>query len=353
MPGRATIGSMPKTPNVPPSANILDVARAAGVSRTTVSRAMNEPGSLSSETLERVRSAAAALNYVPRTAARSLRSGRTNTVALLVGDISQPFHGGLAKAVTHAAEDRNMSVLLCDLDHSEDRLVGFLERLPLQGTDGIIIATADDLTAPAVRNAMSRASDGGTPVVITTAEPVLENVTSLAVDYARIAYDATANLLADGRRNIILVGGLQSTYIGRELMTGYTRALKESGARGEEVTSRIFKSLYSYEGALELVFEYLAGGEPLDGIVVATVPMGLGVIRAVEDAGLSIPGDVAVIACEDIPLANQTRPALSTVGVDAQLSGYELVEVLYGAITGTETRPSALPIRATVRDTSR
>lgn len=344
---------MPKTPNAPPSANILDVARAAGVSRTTVSRAMNEPASLSSETLARVRDAAAALNYVPRTAARSLRSGKTNTVALLVGDISQPFHGRLAKAVTHAAEDRNMSVLLCDLDHSEDRLVGFLDRLPLQGTDGIIIATADDLTAPAVRNAMSRASEGGTPVVITTAEPVIPNVISLAADYARIAYEATTSLLADGRHDIILVGGLQSTYIGRELMTGYTRALKESGARGEEVASRVFKSLYSYEGALDIVSGYLAGREPLDGVVVATVPMGLGVVRAIEDAGLSIPGDVAVIACEDVPLASQTRPALSTMGVDAQVSGYELMEVLYGAITGTETKPSALPILTTVRDTSR
>jgi len=344
------------TTNAPlATATILDVAKLAGVSRTTVSRAMNEPDSVSDSLLARVRSAAAELNYVPSTAARSLRSGRTGTIALLVGDISQPFHGVLAKAVSRAAGDRGMNLVLGDLDHSDERLQEFLQRLPKQGIDGIIIATADNVSSEATRAAIAEAQGQGVPVVLSMPEPTLPEVAALSLDYTEVGRLATASLLQSGRAVVMIVGKEDSNF-SRLLIAGYEKALADDERvdGGVQLRRRVVEGAHNYDESARIVSELLDNGEPLDGLVVASMPMALGAIRAIEERGLSMPFDVALVVCEDVPMAAQMRPAITAVGTDPEENGEGVVRLLVASIRGEAiTMREPVSVRTIERETSR
>lgn len=331
----------------PAPATILDVARRAGVSRTTVSRVLNEPDRVSRDILERVRTAARELDYVPSSVARSLRSGKTGTIALLVGDISQPFHGALAKAVAHAADERGKAVVLGDLEHSDERLIEALARAPRQGIDGIIIATGDDLSNPAVSAAVRAIVDQGIPVVTSATIPPGTGALELVADYPAIADRATSELLASGRRRVaLLVGDRRGSYAAG-LERGYREAVARAGAEPLIADGR-----YDFARSVAEVSALLAGPEPADGVVAATTPMALAVLRAVEAQGLSVPDDVALIACEDVLLAQQVRPALTTVYVDPVANGAELVRVLSEAIDGRSPLPADQRIEVARRESA-
>lgn len=343
------------TTNAPlAAATILDVAKLAGVSRTTVSRAMNEPDSVSESLLERVRQAAAELNYVPSTAARSLRSGRTGTIALLVGDISQPFHGVLAKAVARAAGNRGMNLVLGDLDHSDERLQEFLQRLPKQGIDGVIVATADSVSSEATHAAIRDSEVQGVPVVLTMPEPSLPTVAALSMDYIEVGRVATARVLSGGH-SVVLMVGQQNATLSRLLVAGYTEAVAEAERRsGVALSGRVVDGAHNYDESVRIVSQLLDSAEPPDGLVVASMPMALGAIRAIEERGLTIPHDVAIVVCEDVPLAAQMRPAVTSVGVNPEENGEHVVRLLVSSIRG-ESSPAQEPLRVHTieRETSR
>ena len=347
-----TMKPMTSTSLPPAAATILDVAKLAGVSRTTVSRVLNEPDSVSESLLARVREAAALLNYVPSNAARSLRSGRTGTIALLVGDISQPFHGRLAKAVAQAARARGMSLVLGDLDHSEEVLNEFLSRLPKQGVDGIIIATADNVTSARTRSGIADAISQGVAVVLTMREPSMPNVPALQVDYTEIGRQATARLLADGS-SVALMVGQRDANLGRQLVDGYLAAVTDAGGDLVAAASLIVEGGYTFEQSERVVCDLLDHEHPVNGIVVATIPMALGVIHAIEDRGLSVPQDIAVIVCEDVPLAAYTRPGVTTVGVDTDQHGESIVRLLESTIRAEKMSAAPLDIRLTPRQSTR
>jgi LacI family transcriptional regulator len=326
-------------------ATILDVARLAGVSRTTVSRVLNYPDRVSEDTLRRVRAAADELRYVPSTAARSLRSGRSGTIALLSGDIAQPFHGGLAKAVALSAEARGMSLVLSDLDRSGRRLAELLARLPRQGIDGIIIATEIGFDPPAARAALVEATGLGVPIVVTVGEHDLPELVTLHADFEAIAGLATARLRDRGCRELALLVGIEEGFHARQLRLGF---------EATAVTSApvVLDGKYTFSEAEDAVLKHLAAGKPLDGLVVATLPMALGAWQALGTRGLRVPDDVAIVVCEDVPLAGFVRPGITSVGITASDYGEQLVQALDDAIRGIRSAPDSLLPRLLARESA-
>jgi len=311
------------------AATILDVAHEAGVSRTTVSRVLNEPERVPEETVERVRRAAETLNYRPSQRARSLRTGRTNTIALLVGDVSQPFQAALSKAVARSAEDRGLNVLLCDLDHSEARLIAFLDKLPRQGVDGIIIATGDDLGADQAMKQIEATRAAGIPVVLSGRRRVGDQL-SVGVDFAGIASDATKLLLETGCDRPVLLLGRRDTFLGQEYVAGFIHAL------GGGSEAQILDGEYSAEVSAAILMRLFSQDDPPNGIVAATATMALGALNAMRALGLRVPEDIGLVVCEDVPLATIVAPAMTTVGVTATLNGEALVDRLEQQIAGLE-----------------
>ncbi|SDR77908.1 LacI family DNA-binding transcriptional regulator [Microterricola viridarii] len=311
------------------AATILDVARLAGVSRTTVSRVLNEPERVTAATLDKVNDAAARLNYHPSAAARTLRIGRTGTIALIVGDIAQPFHGALAQVIAAAAEARGMTVALHDLAHSQGRLVRVLEKLPSQGIDAAIIATADPIDSPEAQSAIAALVRQGIPVLTTMGTSGVEGAHVADSGHLDSAARATDELIDSGARSVaLLVGRADGTHADK-LRLGYERALRRVGAPAIEIDGG-----YDFELSRQAVTALLRERPAVDALVVGTLPMALGALRAAEDLGIPVPGALALISCEEVPLAAQVRPAVSTVCIDVGANGAQIMRVLDAALSG-------------------
>lgn len=328
------------------SATILDVAAAAGVSRTTVSRVLNDPHAVKPETVERVREAVASLNFVPSSSARSMRTGRSNTIALLVGDASQPFQSALSKAVARSAEERGLSVLLCDLDHNEERLLTFLKKLPRQGVDGVVIATGDEIHGERVVEALNFVRQAGTPVVL-SGRPLPGEAVGVIIDFRAIAEEATRRLVELGSCRPALVLGDESSYVGRLWSAGYTAALGET-----RVEATVVRSRFSETSSMEQLLSLFRAASRVDGVVAGTVPLALSAVRAAKCAGLRVPDDIRIIACEEVKLADQLVPSITTVAVTPEATGDALVRSLTALIDGHQPSLVNLPYQVTEREST-
>lgn len=315
-------------------ATISEVARAAGVSPSTVSRVLNQPEAVIVEKRDRVYAAIAALDYRPSSAARNLRRGSFDTLALLVGDISQPFHGSLAKSVQRAADEQGYSVLLCDLDHSSDRLIGFLQSLPKRGVDGVIIATADNLNVQPVRGALAELLSQGVAAVCGSQSIRSLDVPAVVTDRVAVARDATAHLLEQERWPLVFVGGGQTSALTREARKGFEQACRAAGRQPHDL--HVLDGDYRAGAAEQAVNRLLDDQVVPQGIVADNTPMALGAARAITSRGLTIPRDVAIVSCEDVPLGGFLQPPLTSISTDLDEYGRRIVDVLVSAIAGRD-----------------
>jgi DNA-binding LacI/PurR family transcriptional regulator len=334
---------------------ITDVARAAGVSPATVSRVLNQPDLVVPEKRERVLAAVRELNYTPNPLAHGLRAGSVNTVALLVGDISQPFHGAFAKSIDRCGEAHGYRVLLRDLDHNEGRLLKALGELKTSDTYGVVLATADNLSTPPVLEAIAEAQQRGL-VVVSSSQVVNGSIPAIVPRYQAISHLATLHLATLGMSPIVFVGGGDQSPLSRERKQGFERACAELGFSDTalwELDGRF--AVDATREAMERLFTtphgaaLLAGGSRF-GVVAVNMRMAIGVMQAAQDFGLDIPGRLGLVCCEELPLAAEWRPAVTTVGIDFDA----LAEATFAAlIAGKEAEPvSYLPHRLIVRSTS-
>lgn len=310
-----------------------------------MSRVMNEPDRVSDEVRQRVLGAAKELNYAPSRAARSLRSGRTGVIALLVGDISQPFNAALSQGAALAAEAKGMSVVLADLMHSDDRFVQLLQRVTQQGVDGIIVATADDLDGPAVVEALERVHAGGTPLVISGQTLEALPVPTLPIDYRHRAVIAVEHLRAIDRSRVALGVANLASNAGRNLASGFNDTIDASRSAG------VFEIGRTFEAARAATLLQLAGGT-VDALIVPTVLLALGALRAVQELGLEPGVDISIVCCEHVELAGETTPTITTVGEEPRAIGTVTVSALDDLINGRDAELPALTQRLTVRHTS-
>lgn len=332
-------------------ATISEVARAAGVSASTVSRVLNQPEAVIAEKRDRVLAAIAELDYRPSSAARNLRRGSFDTLALLVGDIAQPFHGGLAKSVQRAADERGYSVLLCDLDHSRERLIGFLHSLPKRGVDGVIIATADNLNVQPVRGALGELLGQGVAAVCGSQSIRSLAVPAVVTDRTAVARDATAHLLEQGRWPLAFIGGGRTSALTRDARKGFEQACRAAGYSTDELL--VVDGEYRADVAEQSFGKLLDEQAVPQGIVADNTPMALGAARAITTRGLTIPGDIAIVSCEDVPLGGFLQPPLTSVTTDMDEYGRSIIDVLLSAIAGHDVPARTLiPHRLVPRGSS-
>jgi DNA-binding LacI/PurR family transcriptional regulator len=334
---------------------ISDVAQAAGVSEATVSRVLNRPEIVAEEKRRRVLSAIEQLKFEPSLSARTLRLKSFRNVALLVGDISQPFHGRMAKAVEAAAEEHGYSVTLGDLDNSEGRLLGFLQALPKRGVDGVLLSTAADLDRPVVRDAIEELRRQGIPLVTTSQSVSSMGVPSVLEDIKQVGKDAANHLIARGDNLLVLIGGGNASAYSRILHSGVREAVREAvreTAHGK-ASLKIVNGRYQHEPARKALARLLLAGYRPDGIVTANTPMAIGAIRALKEAGLTVPGDVAVVSCEDVPDAQFILPSITSVGTDMNEYGAQAFGLLLRIMSGNVSHEDCIiPHELIVRESS-
>ncbi|MDY5611714.1 LacI family DNA-binding transcriptional regulator [Dysosmobacter sp.] len=309
-------------------ATIKDVAALAGVSAATVSRALDDRPEISDETKERVRSACAQLGYVPNAAARGLAGHATNTIGLVLPDISNPYFSGMATAIEETAAAHGYRVFLSNSLRKEERELRAIENLMARQVDGILVNPVSPESHLRGREVLS-----GLPCVYLGANHD-GNCSYVMTDNEAGAYAAARYLIRLGHRDILFLGGRTTSRTRERRIRGFRRALAEAGLEGRELPAPPDVTLmrqWSYETALEL----LKGSLP-DAIFAYSDMTALKVMEAAEERGIRIPEDLSMVGYDNIAFGALPRIHLTTVSQHKYRQGQIAVERLLEKIGGSE-----------------
>ncbi|MGZ0146833.1 LacI family DNA-binding transcriptional regulator [Kribbella sp. WER1] len=295
------------------AATIRDVARLAGVSASTVSRALSLPGMVNAATRARVAAAVEQLGYEPNRAARGLITGRTGTIGLLVPDLANPFFASLAKGVQSRARRHDVAVFVADTDEDQAAESGLVRALSKQ-VDGVVLCSP-------------RGSDDELAAIAQDTAVVLVN--RAAAGLPAINYDnedgmrqAVAHLVALGHRRIAWVGGPASSWSTQHRGVGLRNAVQALHVE----LAPVGNFAPTYEGGMAAADQVAATGAT--AVIAYNDLVAIGLLARLHSRGISVPGDLSVVGVDDIAMSRMARPALTTVRLPKQEAGRLAVELL-------------------------
>lgn len=308
---------------------ITDIARVCGVSKMTVSNVLNgRDGRVSAATRERVREAAAALNYRPSAAARSLSAARSEIISLVYyaaaeGDLglSNPHDAMLLGEIERHVSAAGKHLMI----HAATDAADTAGRLLSWNVDGAVFlgVLADEVEL------LRRDQD--VPMVFIDAYTDAE-VSTVGIDDARGSYEATRSLLAAGHRSIAFVGpDATSAGVIDSRFTGFKRALTEAGLDADEM--RVIANL-TFADADAAADDLLAHPRKFTAAVVTADILALGLIKAFARRGVQVPEDFSLVGFDDLPIADMVSPSLSTVRQDIAEKARAAVELLTDQLEG-------------------
>ena len=315
------------------AASMRDVAALAGVSPRTVSNVVSGYVHVRAETRARVQRAIDELKYRPNVSARSLRLGRTGIIALAVPEIAAPYFAELADLIQQQAGARGVTLLVDQTGGSRDRELLVLEGYGSHVIDGLILSpmamTLEDLEAqrldiPTVLLG-ERISEGG--------------LIHVAIDNVAAAREATAHLVARGRRRIAAVGDAENIGPATRRMQGYREALAAAGLE-EDPALRVHTGPWGRASGYAAVDALLKRGTEVDAMFCFNDVVAQGAIRALTDHGVRVPHDVAVVGWDDTEEGAYATPSLTSVSPDKVAIARAAVDRLVDAISGEPAGPA-------------
>ncbi len=324
---------------------INDVARHAGVSAVTVSRVLNGAPNVNAATRDRVNQAIAELGYVPNVVARSLRSRRTRSLALILPDITNPFWPILARGVEDAAQQGGYTVLLCNTDENCEKQARYLEVVVSQQVDGVIIAPCDSDGSK-----LARLRDRGIAAVVVDRRIDGWDVDTVRGDSVGGAHALVRHLIALGHRHIAMLTGPADTSTSQDRVSGYEAALMHAGM---PVDPGLVRYGEFREASGRQMMQQLLGERPsLTGVFAANNAIALGALSALGEAGLRVPQDVALVCFDDLAATSHLFPFLTVAEQPAYDMGFEAARLLLSALASDRLlapRHVMLPSRLIVR----
>ncbi len=328
----------------------FDIAFRAGVSQSTVSRALRNSPLVNKETCLRVQAIARELNYKVDKNARNLRSQKTKTIALLLcedpgtGDsLINPFFLSMLASITRASAARGYDLLVSFQQFSEDWHADYEDA---NRADGIIFLGYGDYVTYVEK--LIHLTEMKAHYI--TWGPVLPGQpgVSIGCDNFNSAYKATRHLLELGRRRIAFLGGISEHCPEfRQRYQGHIKALREAGIDEQpelQVDAETSEGA-GYEAAVTLLRRKVK----FDAVFGASDLIAIGAMTALEEVDLKIPDQVAVIGFDDIPMSSYTHPPLTTVQQNTRLAGELLVDNLLKLVDGESVEPLLLPAQLIVR----
>jgi LacI family transcriptional regulator len=316
---------------------IYDVARAAGVAPSTVSRAFARPGRVNFETAERIRQVAAGLGYRANPLARALPTGRTSMIALVIADVANPFYNEIIRGAQDAATEAGYTTLLADAQES-----GAVEREALDrampSVDGIVLATSR-MSDSAIRMTAKQR-----PVIVLNR--AVTDVPSVVTDNPHGIRRAVEHLAGLGHQRITYVAGPEASWADGMRW----RSLREAAAELELQARRIGPYAPTVAGGVEAAADLAR--QPTTAVITYNDLVAIGLIRALTARGARIPRDVSVVGFDNIFAAELVTPALTTVAAPLHAMGLTAVRNLLAIVRGARpraTEPVILPARLVVR----
>lgn len=283
------------------SATISDIAKAAGVSLATVSRVLNNSGYVKEETKERILKAIKEYNYTPSAIARSLSKKQTNTIGVIVPDITNPFYGEMIRGITKVAEENNLNILLWDSHESVDREIKSIQALREHRIRGILItptSSEDDSNAECIKNLKNL----GIPVVLIDGHLKYSNFTGVFVDNLQGSFSAINSLINEGHKKISIITGRMNSKTAQDRLLGYKKALTENELPIRE--DYILYGDYSLDSGYALTKKILTMDDRPTAIFTSSNQMTIGAIKALTEENFKIPEDISLMAFDRIDLFN-------------------------------------------------
>jgi LacI family transcriptional regulator len=326
--------------------NLEQIAKLSGVSRSTVSRVINDDPNVSETTREKVLQIIRRVNYEPNAAARGLAAGRTHVIGLVIpmgvsALFTDPYFPILIQGASSACNARGYSVMLWLAEPEYERRM--IRRIMYSGLmDGVIVASM--LTNDALVQALA---DGDLPFILVGRHPTDARISYVDADNISGARAIVNHLLRLGCTRIATIAGPQSMIAGVDRLVGYTAALRERGLIADQTL--IVDGDFSETGGY-LAMQQLLPRRP-DAVFAASDMMALGALRAIREAGLRVPEDIALGGFDDLPLAERSDPPLTTIRQPIHRTGAMAVETLIELIEHPNGAPHrvVLPTELVVR----
>jgi len=325
----------------PSPATIKDVARVAGVSVATVSRALNGSENVLPDTRQRIVDVARELRYSPSGAARSLITRRTDTIGALLPDLHGEFFSELIRGIDQAARARGLHLLLSSSHDDADEAAAALRAMNGR-VDGLIVMSphADD-------DFLSQNLPHSLPAVLLNSGVRAPTQRGFAVDNFGGAREMTEHLVRTGRRRIAFLGGPAANFEARERERGYRAGLPE-GVQPWLLQGDFFEAGGQRAGDLLLG---LPASERPDAVFAANDIMAIGLLGTLLAGGVRVPEDIALAGFDDIPVARYVSPALTTMHVPIAALGSQALDALADALEKdrTDVSTTVMPVQLVVR----
>lgn len=301
-----------------------EVARRARVSTATVSRVFNDSNLVGEETRERVWTVAKELRYVPNPVGRSLSTRRTDAIGLLLPDLYGEFFSEVIRGADQTVQQHRYHLLISSSHNDQSEIEAALQMMHGR-VDGLVIMTPH-IDAQTLHANLPKSL----PVVLLNC-PVAGNAfDSMSIDNYSGAYGMVRHLLAHGHRRIAIIKGIERNYDAIERLRGYRAAITEAGIQAEDLieVSGDFSEASGYKAV-----ETILGLSPRPSAIFASNDsMAIGALSALKLAKVQVPGEIALVGFDNIPVGNYVKPTLTTVNVDISNLGVQAVTRLLHAV---------------------
>jgi LacI family transcriptional regulator len=318
---------------------VADVAKAANVSKAQAARALGNYGAVSDDVRERVLAAAEELSYRPNELARSMNTGKSNTIGVVVGDIENPHFGLATRGITDAAKKSGYNVILINTDEERGAEVEAVQVLLDKRVDGLIVAPASSVETQHLRHVQ----DSGRPLVLLDRAADGLDAETFAVEMGVISFESTKYLIEAGHRRIAFVSTVRTDgpYVTGMLLDssqiadrleGIRRAFEEAGLTQPADLVRL--NAGDAESIRRITRDLLEGPGAATAIIASDGLIALSVVEAIQESGLSIPGDVSLLMYDDFAWTRLTTPPLTVIAQPVYDMGQAAANALIRQIEG-------------------
>jgi DNA-binding LacI/PurR family transcriptional regulator len=323
------------------------IAREAGVSEATVSRVLNGDVRVDPERARRVHETVAKLGYKKNRAASALATGRTGLIAVIIDDdlsiFADPFWATVTSGVSRVLMENNMQTLLL-VGASNNSDGNFSNYLDSSAVDGAIFFQVHD------EEIVFQLAQEGLPVVMAGTPDIYLQFLHADTDNVGGAKQATQHLIDCGRKNIATITGEVAASAGAQRLAGFLQVHMNLGR--EVPPSMIAHGDYTHDSGFAAMNQLLDKNENVDAVFAANDLMAIGAMAAIQDRGLSVPGDIALVGFDDTIVAQTHRPQLTTIRQDIVGLGAAAAELMIAQLNGEEPKPRLLETSLVIRETT-
>jgi len=307
-------------------ATIYDVAREAGVAPSTVSYVLNNTKKVKESTRKRVMKAVEKLDYTPSSIARSLKTKTTSTIGIILPDISNPFFSEITKGIEDVANDYGYTVFICNTYENPQKEEKYLNTFLSKNIDGLILVSTSTQDFDNLKLHI--------PIVAVDRKVTIDSAKYgyISVDNRKGGFEATSYLLDKVTGKVLAVSGPVCINTYAERISGYRTALEKRGISSSKGgVFEVLKDHISIDGGFKMMKSMIQKGiiRSGDGVFATNDLIAIGAIRALQNNGFQVPGDIKIIGFDDIYPSSLITPALATIAQPKYKMGAEAMRMLY------------------------